>query len=389
MTSFKNTLLPLALSLLLAACDGSDSAPPADTGTSVDTPTTPAPDPDPAPVATGPSQLFLLADGITLRAMSATDAGLTELGNASIPVGDLLPNHQIFGLAVHPNRRWVYAASEIEQNWGNARISRFEIDWDTGKLSFVDSFLLAPGSGPGCGDGDECAPVGLGITPDGSRLIVEENDYDTFLTFAIAADGSLAFLNSAADNITRYHGVGINADGTYLYQGSKAFSRTGDTITDLANADGAVGNATVVLRYAGVDRLYTTVDINGVGVFDLTDPAAPVRIAQINPDAAGGVSKAIFLAVTGDGSRLLAVGDGSVALIDFDGTALTRRSQLTLSPTRKARGAAFNGDGTMAVVSFQTNGAKLYRVGTDGSLTETGSYPSFDSTRAVVFAARP
>jgi hypothetical protein len=332
--------------------------------------------------STGVPNLTILADGISLRSMSATSTGLTEISNASIPSAALAVDHQIFGLAIHPNKRWVYAASE-SLNWGNARISRFEIDWTSGKLTYVDSFLLTSGSGLVCADSDNCAPVGLGITPEGSRLIVQ--DGSTFLTFAIAADGSLSYVNSAAA-AGRFHGVGINSTGTYVYQGSEAYSRIGDTITDLNNL-GQLGNASVVVKNNGVDRLYTTVLVDNVGVFDLTDPAAPAPIARINPDVAGGSGTAVYMAVNQDGSRMLAIGDRSIAVIDFDGTILTRRSQLAV--TGWARGVTFNADGTMAIVSFQTGGAVLYSIAADGTMTEVGFYGSTNATRAVLFSTHP
>jgi hypothetical protein len=248
-----------------------------------------------------PNNLTILADGITLRSMSATSTGLTQISNASIPStpsATLAADHQIFGLVIDPSKRWVYAASE-SAGWGNARINRFAIDWTNGNLTYVDAFLLTAGSGPVCADSDSCAPVGLGITPDGSRLIVQESRDYNFLTFAIAANGSLSYVNSAPAG-DRLHGVGINADGTYLYNGSEAYSLTGNTVTDLNNS-GQRGNASVVKKINGVDRLYTTLNVSDVGVFDLTDPAAPVSLATpINPDPLGRTHLMIWLSIRMD-----------------------------------------------------------------------------------------
>jgi 6-phosphogluconolactonase (cycloisomerase 2 family) len=340
--------------------------------------------------SSGPGMVFL-AEGATLHAATITSTGYTETSSAAIPPDTLDPSHQIFGVIVHPNKQWIYVAS-ADRRWGNARLNRFAVDWSTGALTYVDAVdLAASGAGPSCVDTNNCIPVGLGITDNGSRLIVEENSADTFLTYAIASDGSLAFVNEAARSITQLHGVGINAAGTYVYHGSKAYSRVADVITELGN-DGTYGNASMVLTVGGVERLYTTLGPSEsempsqVAVLSLADPANPALIAQAEPVPGG--SGVVSIDVASNGNRVIAVGDSSIAVYDFDGTALTLRSQVTIASVR-GRGVAFNADASLAVVSFQTGGAKLYTVAADGTLAEVAAVTSTNPTRAVVFSPRP
>lgn len=365
MICIRHSLAATFIALAVAGCGGGGGTP---TSSSV-----------------GPGLVFL-GDGTTLRAATITSTGYTETGSAVIPAAGLAANHQIFGVVVHPSKQWIYVASEADRDWGNARLSRFSVNWSTGALTYVDGLDLSiAGAGPSCADSDNCAPVGVAITADGTRLIVEDNELDTFVTYAIASDGSLSFLNQAAPSITQQHGVGINAAGTHLYHGSRAYSRAADVITDLGNG-GTDGNASIVLNVGGVERLYTALDQSQFAVLALTDPANPTVIAQAEP--VPGASGAVAIAVSANGSRIIAIGDNSVAVYDFDGAALTLRSQLTPAGVR-ARGVAFNADASLAVVAFQTGGAKLYTVATDGTLAEVGAVPSANPTRAVVFSQRP
>jgi hypothetical protein len=338
------------------------------------------------PVQPNLPDLVFLADGTTVHSVTLSATGYTEVGSAAIPAAALAANHQIFNLVVHPNKQWVYAASAVLRNWGNAQISRFSVDWTTGALTYVDAVLMTAAPGPNCATSDECAPVGLGITDGGTRLIVEENSDDTYHTYAIAADGSLSYVTSGALGITDLHGVGINAAGTYVYQGSEAYSRAADVITDLGNG-GTLGNSSAVLNIGGTEKLYTTLRLSEVGVLSLADPANPTVISSLNPDPLGGTDSTVSMDVSKDGSRIIAVGDNSVAIVDFDGTTLTVRNQIAV--TGRARGVAFNSDASLAVVSFQTGGAKLYSIAADGTLTEVVDMPSPNPTRAVVFSTSP
>lgn len=386
MTFVRKTLAAASIALALAGCGGGDGG----SNDAAVIPTSDVPAGTTDLVQTGPAGLMFLADGTTLHSATISPTGYTEMGSAAIPAAGLTPDHQIFGVIVHPNKRWIYVASEAAA-WGNARINRFEVDWTTGALTYVDAVdLSVAASGPSCAAYDACAPVGLGITDNGTRLIVEENKRDTFLTFSIASDGSLGFINEAAQRITSNHGVGINAAGTYVYHGSEAYSRAADVITDLGNG-GTYGNASTVLTVGGVEWLYTTLGparqgaASQVGVLSLADPANPALIAQAEPVVGG--SGVVSIDVTSNGNRVIAVGDNSIAVYDFDGAALNVKSQI--APTGRARGVAFNADASLAVVSFQTGGAKLYTVAADGTLAEVGSITSTNPTRAVVFSTRP
>jgi DNA-binding beta-propeller fold protein YncE len=94
------------------------------------------------------------------------------------------------------------------------------------------------------------------------------------------------------------------------------------------------------------------------------------------------------MAVNQDGSRMIAVGNKSIAVVDFDGTTLTTRSQFAIGTM--ARGVAFNADATMAIVTLQTGGAALYSIAADGTMTQVDGYGSTSgSTRAVLFTTHP
>lgn len=375
MITIRNALAVTTMALVVAACGGGSSGQP-------ETPVVETPTTEPV----GPAGLVFLADGTTLHAATIASDGYSATGSAAIPPAGLDAEHQIFSLVVHPGKQWVYAASSARYGDGNARLSRFAVDWETGALRYVDSTLMTA-TGPRCAATDDCTPVGLGMTADGKRLIVEENVDNAFLTYAVAADGSLSFLTETPiDTTDNAHGVGINASGTYVYHGSMAYSRTGNLITPVGNVDGIRGNASVVLQVGGAERLYTTLRVDEIAVLSLADPAAPALIASLDPEPTGGES-AVFMDVTRDGKRILAVGDDSVAIVDFDGAALAVKHQI--APGGRARGAAFNADASLAVVSFQTGGARLYTVATDGTLEEIGMVPSSNPTRAVVFATRP
>lgn len=384
--SIRKSLTAMAVGLALTACGGGSGGNNATTEPAAPV-TAPVVVTEPVPVSvavpSGPAGLMFLADGATLHAATVTASGYTETGSADIPPAGLLAGHQIFSVIVHPSKKWVYVASGLT-SWNNARLSRFAIDWTSGALSYVDSTLMTT-TGPACASSDRCAPVGLGITDNGTRLIVEDNSDDTYVTYAIGADGALSYVTEAALSITSYHGVGINAAGTYVYHGTEAYTRVADVITPVSNG-GTMGNASVVLNVGGTELLYTTLGTDQVAVASLADPANPSTFASVNPDPLGG-SSSVFMDVTKDGKRMLAVGDKSVAIVDFDGAALTVKYQTAV--TGRARGAAFTADGSLAVVSFQSGGAKLYTVAADGTLAEVGSVTSTNPTRAVAFATHP
>lgn len=386
MISLRKTLAVTSIALALAACGGGSIDAVPSTGQTGDTTSS---------GVTGPASLVLLSDGSTLHAATVTATGYAETGVASIPAATGVAGDDIYGMVVHPNKKWVYVSSSLSYSTGNPRIDRFSLDWTTGALTYVDGYdLSVPTAGPSCATGGSiCTPVGLGVTADGTRLIVEENTNDTFLTFAIAADGSLSFVNEAASGITSDHGVGINAAGTYLYHGSAAYGRSGDTITALGNA-GQYGNASKVLNIGGTEKLYTTLDMDQIGILSLADPANPSVIAALNPDPANAGSPVVFMDETQDGSRIVSVGDNSISIVDFDGAALTVRSQL--APTGRGRGAAISADGSLAVATFLTGSrtsqsgyATLYSVAADGTLAQVGSITTSGVPRAVVFATRP
>jgi hypothetical protein len=351
-------------------------------------------------------------DGETFAVAAKTEVGsvivtddVIEGRSVTIPTYDLPDGHFVFGLAKHPTEPWLYATTFNECGvaddwcWGDAAIHLFTVG-DFGVVYQREVYSYYDDGFAECSLQDwgydvqvgACAPVGFSITPDGTRLIAKEDNNDTWNIFTIAEDGALEMVFEG-DNAD-LHGVAIDPTGQYVYNGLRVLRIEDDTLVTEVSDTG--GNGTTYLeRDSGPDLLVTAVGNSSVYVLDPSDPAAPTVIDSVSLGGAG----AINVAVSADGSRLVATGRDVVTSLSFDGTTLTVDDQYTFAEPEQInnRGVALTADGTKAVVGWFTNlygppgwngGYMVYDVAADGTLSVVEAVDEGTGVRTVLNLSR-
>jgi hypothetical protein len=353
-----------------------------------------------------PAATHVVAEGLKLHLYAVTADEVLERGVAEIPATGLPPEQNIFSLVQHPTRPWVYAASLLDNNWGNARLDRFVVT-GTGITYGGAAFLYdvtatgascAPTAADGEGAVGRCAPVGLAFNADGSRLYVQEDSDDVVHTFAIdSTTGAATFLNTGSQ--TEAHGLTVHPDGQYLYNGSRTFELAGDVNTPIVDGDGNTlgnaGNATQVFGSSGAYMLLSTDWTSAASVYSLTNPAAPTLVSTLE---VAGSDTVRDVAINEAGTRLLTTGRNVVSTIAFDGAALTLEQTLTLAePTIiQNRSVAFAAGDSRAVTAWFTSvegvrrgGATVYSIGAAGELAAVQSFDYEGGARAILSLRQP
>jgi len=314
-------------------------------------------------------ELVIVAHGRTARLLDVTGGTIQELSSAEIPSPGLLDGHQILSASVEPGRQRIFVGSandcsaRNDVGWchGNGRIDRFtytqtSITYDGLAYEMNDAAFQADGIA--CAEGTEadtgylgqegtCAPVGLAMSPDGSRLYTLERGSNDVGLFAVdPSSGELSFL--AEGGPAGSSGVGAHPDGTHVYHGSHVFDVSSDMVVRIH--EGQSGNAAEVIE--GVpDLLVTTLDVSALGVFDLTDRTAPVEIDSLSLGSGEVRDQAHNQALT----RFVVVGQDSVRTLSFDGASLAaEHGQVTVNPQpQQNRAVALTGENDeLAVVAF-------------------------------------
>jgi len=345
-----------------------------------------------------PVELVVVAHGRTVRLLDVSDGTIQEVSSAEIPPSGLLDGHQILSATVEPGRQRIFVGSSNDcsagaanNDWchGNGRIDRFTYDqtsivYDGLAYDMNDAAFQADGIA--CAEGTEadtgflgqegrCAPVGLAMSQDASRLYTIERRSNAVGLFAVEpSSGDLSFL--AEGTLASASGVGAHPDGTHVYHGSSVFDVSGDMVVRIH--EGQSGNAPEVIE-GDPDLLVTTLDTSALGVFDLTDQTAPVEIDSLSLGSGEVRDQAHNEALT----RFVVVGKNSVRTISFDGAQLaTENGQVTVGgQPQQNRAVTLTGENDeLAVVAFfrsgegdpiASGGVTLYGIGdSTGKLTE-------------------
>jgi len=245
---------------------------------------------------------------------------------------------------------------------------------------------------------DPAAPVELGWLPAGS---------DRFLDLAFPpGDGPLVYLAAGERGIViadlsdpsspvelgtfpdAPEVYRLAADGDRLY----ALAPAAVLVFDIANPGAPASlseleldvSALAVANLAALDGVVYLLDVlNGLGLVDLTDPAAPVELGAIGgADALYGQSSSI--ALTSAGGRALALTsqehfDGRVVVVDVaPGAPPAEIASYQTRPQVPIRGLTVAGD--LAVVAHQQDGLRLLDLSDPASPIEVGHFASFRGT---------
>jgi hypothetical protein len=285
------------------------------------------------------------------------ESSLTTSGNVTVTVGQ---NYEIFGVAMHPNGRWLYAASIYEcyngnpYCWGSDLISRFAIDWSTGALTFEESVRTSGGDVATL----DPAPVTLAFSQDGTRLVHQDDELDGLRLWDVnPVDGSLTLLASSASNTTTQHGAAFSSDGTRVYHGARVFTvGTGpDSITLLPGGSGGEAN-----RLVNGDLLVIIGgQTNQIRAFSLANPDLPAPLAA-SPTTPHG---ALDFDVAQGGSLVVSSGWGGLKSYTWDGVA-------TIAPAVGAGDTELRDGGLPFPVASSNTFARVYRT---VSLNEAGT----------------
>jgi hypothetical protein len=313
-----------------------------------------------------PVERIVFSDGIQVHLATFDGSHLVTLSTAQIPPAGLLAGHTIFGLMKHPTKPWLYVSSLNEcwsagpWCWGNARIDRFDVSrssiaWVAQEFDYVETVTtLAPcttdySSDPGVNN--YCAPVNGTFSVDGSRLYMKNDDYDDLEIFDVAPNGALALQHVSDDSSVYLHGIAVDPSGvgTYVYNGTTVFGVSGDVGQVVTSGNG--GNYTRVFSTPGGRRLLTTLDTNQVGMFDLSDLAAPVLIDSVTLASNQARSAALNDAM----NRVAIAGRNGLRTYGWDGSTFAPEGSFDphVGTTNiEGRSVTFFSGGTRAAMSF-------------------------------------
>lgn len=318
--------------------------------------------------AGAPVERVIVADGRSVRLLDVSSRVIQQLDAAEIPSTGLLAGHQIFSAVVDPDRSLVFVGSANDcspgADWcgGNGRIDRFAftrsaivydgLAYEMNDAAFeADGITCAEGTDAETGfPGQEglCVPLGLALSPDGSRLYMVNRRGGRFIgLFSVdPLTRDLAFV--AQGGSPGNGGIASHPDSVYVYNGAEVYDVSGSSIVPV-EGNGA-GNATEVVE-GSPDVLVTTLDESGFGVFDLADPSAPVEIDSISV----GAYQVRHQAHDEMLSRFVIVGRNAVRALSFDGATLAIEDEAILSsdPPQQNRGVTITGENDeLAVVTF-------------------------------------
>ena len=342
-----------------------------------------------------------IVDADTFTVVS--DNNLTTSGNVTVTTGDY---YAIFGLAMHPNGKWLYAASAYPSGegygpfaWGNSLISRFSIDWTSGGLTFEESFQNV---------GE--MPANLQFSADGEFLYVQDDQLDRLEMWQVdSTSGAISHVADSGNATTYLHGIGISADGTRVYNGDTVF--TVDTsvpsITQTSSNIGGCNTSAIVgstLFCADNDAGWA------LRTYSLTFPDSPEPITSLSTDN----QQARELVVAENGFRLVASGWCGLRSYDYDGTTITPAaaagsneyvdcggSWLTNGVDRAMyRNLSLNQAGDMIAAPYYTmdnstwmwsqpSGYKLLSLAQDGSLALVQDIPAGSPALQAKFFQKP
>lgn len=318
-----------------------------------------------------PSRLYLSSSGRTLTVLGLIGDELVPGDTAEVPGDGLLVTHKIFNAIYHPSEPWLYVVS-MDADWGNARIDRFAVG--TYSIDYLDAAFVYEADFPGIActadfSPDDpwvgsCAPVGVVFSPDGTRLYVDDDDFDILQIFSVEADGSLQFISEGAE--TDVHGLAIDDTGTYVYNGTNVIDVTGDTAATVFVGSG--GNSTSLVDLGGVPGLVTTLYTDTIAVYDVTNPVAPTLVASHD----AGSNQVREIVYDGALGRFFSVGREAVRSFSFDGANFTEVDAHESTLTEYRDVFLDEDEAHLAAAWFNMiggSGVELFEVASDGTLT--------------------
>jgi len=336
------------------------------------------------------------------------DVAATTSGNVIVSYGT---NYMIFGMAMHPNGRWLYVTSQYECSngrpycWGGDLISRFAIDWGDGSLRFEESVRTSDE----VGSVTEPSPVKLEFSADGTRLVHQDDDLDGLRLWSVdPTDGSLGLLANSGANTTGQHGIAISADGTRVYHGSQVFTVGPASITAIVGGNSGEANrivsGTMFAILGGGNNAQ-------VRAFSLADPDLPLQLAT----TANTPNRARDLAIAQNGALIVTSGFGGLKSYTYDGASIVPAvgAGSTELPdgggpfpapdtlARVYRSVSLNAAETLCVAAYFTNdpdasiggvqpsGFVLVNVAADGSLSLANDVSLSTYAREARFFQKP
>ena len=165
-------------------------------------------------------------------------------------------------------------------------------------------------------------PEGTAVTPDGTRLYVANTDGDEISSYAIGADGSLAPLPGFPVAAGDVRGIAITPDGRFLYATRSANNRIAawsiaadGTIAELPSEFEAGAGATGLAVTPDGSRLYAT-NVDGASVSGYAIGAdGTLTPLPGSPFAAG--TGPLGIAITPDGTRVYVANQQSDGVSGF------------------------------------------------------------------------
>jgi hypothetical protein len=338
------------------------------------------------------------------------DAALAASGAVTVTIGG---NYTIFGMAMHPNGRWLYVTSTYDcfqgspYCWGGDLITRLAIDWDSGDLTFEESFRTSDDASAIV---PRPSPVTLVFSNDGTRLFHQDDELDGLRMWDVdPTDGSLTLVASTAQDTTGQHGIAVSDDATRVYHGTSVFTVGPASLTETTS--GTSGEANQILGGTTMFALLGGGSGAQIRVYSLTDPDLPAEIA-----ASGATPhQARDFALLDGGALIVTSGFGGLKSYDFDGLAITPsvgagNTELTdgglpFPPddefARVYRTVSVNAAEDMVAAAYFTHdpdagtggvppsGFILANVAADGSLTLAGDFPGATYARVARFFQKP
>ncbi|MHC4930904.1 MAG: hypothetical protein ACYTGV_01760 [Planctomycetota bacterium] len=335
------------------------------------------------------------------------DAPLNTSGNVQVVIG---ADYTIFGMAMHPNGRWLYVTSTYAYDsrryqWGSDLISRFAINWDTGNLTFEKSFRTAEDLPT-----EDSAPVTLVFSADGTRLVHQDDELDGLRMWDVdVLTGDITLIANSGRGTTGQHGIVWSADGSRVYHGTSVFTVGANSLTRTTSGDAGESNQIVNgTMFAIMDG-----SRGPIRAYSLADPDLPAEIAT-SPDTP---HHARDLAVLDGGALIVSSGFGGVKSYDYNGATIVpsvgagdtefRDGGMPWPPSgpgedllRIYRTISANAAENLVAAAYFTNhpdagiggfpsGFVLLEVAADGSLTLLGDYTGGNYARVARFYQKP
>ena len=302
--------------------------------------------------------------GIYVYRFDAESAKLTSIGLAAQTTNPSF-------LAVHPNRRFVYAVNEVGDYKGkkSGAVSAFSIDRTTGKLTLLNQV--------GSGGADPCY---ITVDNTGKYVLVANYTGGSISTFPILADGQLG----EASAFVQHSGHGTDPK---RQEGPHAHSIDLSPDNRFAIVDDLGLDETLVYKF---DSEKGTLTLNDPA-FAKADPGAGPRHFAFSPNGKFGyvinemqsaVTVFSYDAGTGGLRRLQ-----TISSLPKDFSAETTAAEIEVHPSGKFLYASNRGHDSIAVFAINPNQGTLTLVEYAATKGQSPRNFAIDPTGTLLFAA--